>query len=170
MRSPWVGSLALLVPTHGFAVQSMSSRSGNLMLQSFARLALTSAFRTATSRGLRQPGLRLGRIAPYVGGIRTASSSSGVRMASSPGGGGGGGIEKSKKNKPNKPESYYKNTVILPQTDFQQVRVGPLLLRPSGEVLNNGLPPSLTSTLRGKQGYLVARRPPCIAFWPSWVD
>lgn len=113
MRSPWVGSLALLAPAHGFVSQSMVSRGNILMLQAFARPVSTSAFRAAT-RGWSQRTVKLRRIAPHGGVARTASGPSG--------GSGGGGGDQAKKNKPKKPESYYKNTVILPQTDFQQVR------------------------------------------------
>ena len=114
MRSPWVGSLALLAPAHGFVSQPMISRSNMLMLQAFAMPMSTSAFRAAATRGWSQRTVKLRRIAPHGGVARTASGPAG--------GGSGGSGDQAKKNKPKKPESYYKNTVILPQTDFQQVR------------------------------------------------
>lgn len=113
MRSPWVGSLALLAPAHGFMAQSSVVRGGTSMLQAFARPS-TGGIRSVSSRGWRDETLRLQRVAP-----RVLPNASGVRMA---GGGGGGG--QAKKEKVKKPESYYKQTVILPQTSFEQVRVG----------------------------------------------
>ncbi|CAN0388090.1 unnamed protein product, partial [Ectocarpus sp. 12 AP-2014] len=56
---------------------------------------------------------RLPQPAAVVGDVRMMASGAGV-------GGGGGGKAAAKKQKPKKPESYYKKTVILPQTGFEQ--------------------------------------------------
>lgn len=116
MRSPWVGSLALLAPAHGFVAPSSIGRSGISMLQALVRPPASIGSRAASSRcWSRQSGLRLQRSTPSA--LPNAGS---LRMAGGGGGGGGGG-SKEKKEKVKKPESYYKKTVILPQTEFQQV-------------------------------------------------
>lgn len=111
MRSPWVGSLALLAPAHGFVAQSSAGRGGMSMLKAFVRPSAGGA-RTVSSAGWKHEGLRAQQqVAP-----RALSTGCRIRMAT---GGGEGG--KAKKEKVKKPESYYKQTVILPQTEFQQV-------------------------------------------------
>lgn len=117
MRSPWVGSLALLAPAHGFVAQPSLNRGSISMLQMFARPS-ASAVRTLSSRGWKQD--RLLRPAGAAG-VKTVPKARAVRMAGD--GNGGGGGAKGKKEKVKKPESYYKQTVILPQTEFQQVHL-----------------------------------------------
>lgn len=114
MRSPWVGSLALLAPAHGFVAQSAVGRGGTSMLQAFVRPQAAGLRTAASSRGWGHEGLRLQRAAP-----RAVSAAAGTRMMT---GGAGGDGTKAKKEKVKKPESYYKKTVILPQTAFEQVR------------------------------------------------
>lgn len=112
MRSPWVGSLALLAPAHGFVAHPVvSGRGGTAMLQAFTRPA--SSVRALAAGGTWRQQLRLQQ------GVRGLPHACAVRMAGGGGGGGGGG---GKAKKAKKPESYYKQTVILPQTEFQQVR------------------------------------------------
>ena len=119
MRSPWVGSLALLAPAHGFVAQSAVGRGGTSMLQGFVRPQAAGLRTAVSSQGWRHEGLRLQRAAP-----RAVSAAAGTRMMA----GGGGDGAKAKKEKGKKPESYYKKTVILPQTAFEQVRLGLLCM------------------------------------------
>lgn len=136
MRSPWVGSLALLAPAHGFVAQSAIGRGGTPMLQAFVRPQAAGLRTAASSRGWRHEGLRLQRAAPP----RAVSHAAGPRMIA----GGGGDGAKAKKEKVKKPESYYKKTVILPQTAFEQVRVGLCFVYDASVVcaLYSALPPS----------------------------
>lgn len=120
MRSPWVGSLALFAPAHGFVAQSAVGRGGTSMLQAFVRPQAAGLRTAASSRGWRHEGLRLQRAAAP----RAVSAAAGPRMMA----GGGGDGAKAKKEKVKKPESYYKKTVILPQTAFEQVRFALCLL------------------------------------------
>lgn len=120
MRSPWIGSLALLAPTRGFLVHHPVSAaatggaggggarsSSTHMLQTFVR-----PLGTAGGTGSRHNAVwRLHSRVPIA---RALSMKGG-------GGGGGGGAGGAKEKKGKKPDSYYKHTVILPQTEFQQV-------------------------------------------------
>lgn len=127
MRSPWIGSLAFLAPARGFLVQHSAAAAvvggggagcggtGSAMLQAFVRPTGTvGAVRAIAGRrstgGWRQHA-EVGRQRAHVSDVRALSM----------GGGGGGGGAKQKKAK--KPDSYYKNTVMLPQTAFEQVCV-----------------------------------------------
>lgn len=83
------------------------------MLQTFVRPQAAGLRTAASSQGWRHESLRLRRAAP-----RAVSAAAGTRMMT----GGGGDGAKAKKEKVKKPESYYKKTVILPQTAFEQVR------------------------------------------------
>lgn len=126
MRSPWVGSLALLAPAHGFVAQSVIVRGSPKMLQAFVRPS-ASGVRAVSSRAWRQESVRL---QPLQRVARLPQQSTAVvgdvrMMASGAGAGGGGGKAAAKKQKAKKPESYYKKTVILPQTGFEQVRECP---------------------------------------------
>lgn len=141
MRSPWVGSLALLAPAHGFVAPSAVVRGSNPMLQAFMRpsagvggaRALSSQAWRWQAQSLRlQQQQQLQRVAPRQKKSTTAQQVGSVRMMMAKGGGGGGGDggggakggnkPAKKKEKVKKPESYYKQTVILPQTGFEQVR------------------------------------------------
>lgn len=125
MRSPWVGSLALLAPANGFLAQPVVLRGGSTMLHAFVRPS-AGAVRAVSSGGWRKDSLRLGQL-QRVAPMRQSAAVGGTRMMAGGGGGGGGGGEgggkQAKKAKVKKPESYYKQTVILPQTGFEQVRV-----------------------------------------------
>lgn len=83
MRSPWVGSLALLAPAHGFVAQSAVGRGGSSMLQAFVRPQAAGLRTAASAQGWRHEGLRLQRAAP-----RAVSAAAGTRMMA----GGGQGL------------------------------------------------------------------------------
>lgn len=132
MRSPWVGSLALLAPAHGFVTQSAAVRGSPAMLQAFVRPSASGGgVRAVSSRAWRwQESLKLQqhqqvqRVSPLQKKSTTVQQGGGVRLMMAKGGGGGGGEKsgnKPAKKKAKKPESYYKQTVILPQTGFEQV-------------------------------------------------
>eukprot|EP00903_Cladosiphon_okamuranus_P011908 g11184.t1 len=119
MRSPWVGSLALLAPAHGFVAPSAAVRNSPSMLQAFVRPS-AAGVSALSSRGRRQHSLRLQQLQRVAAAPRQSAAVGGVRMMAGGGGGGEGGGKQAKKAKPKKPESYYKQTVILPQTGFEQ--------------------------------------------------
>ena len=137
MRSPWVGSLALLAPAHGFVAQPAVGRGGASMLQTFVRPQAAGLRTAVSSQGWRHEGLRLQRAAP-----RAVSAAAGTRMMA----GGGGDGARAKKEKVKKPESYYKKTVILPQTAFEQVRFAVVLWAYDDAALS-ALPPSHVSMI-----------------------
>lgn len=115
MRSPWVGSLALLAPARGFLTHSSATSGGSYsMQQTLARPATTGV--RAIAGGWRQQA-RL-RHRPCVANASPLCMKAGGNKVSA-----SEGNRKPKKSK-EKVESYYKNTVILPQTQFQQVGVG----------------------------------------------
>lgn len=89
------------------------------MLQAFVRPS-AGGVRGLSSRGWRQQSLRLQQL-QRVAAPRQSVAAGGVRMMAGGGGGGEGGGKQAKKVKVKKPESYYKQTVILPQTGFEQV-------------------------------------------------
>lgn len=91
------------------------------MLQTFVRPSSAGGIRALSSRGWRQQSLRLRQL-QRVDLVRQSVAVGGVRMVAGKGGGGEGGAKAAKKVKVKKPESYYKQTVILPQTGFEQVR------------------------------------------------
>ncbi len=114
--------LALGQPVHGFVAQSAVVRGSPSMLQAFARPS-AGGLRALSSRAWRQQGLRLQqpqRVVPL--GQRRSVAVGGVKMMAGGGGGGEAGGKAANKAKAKKPESYYKQTVILPQTGFEQVR------------------------------------------------
>lgn len=136
MRSPWIGSLALLAPTRGFLVHHSSAvaavgggearggGAGNVMLQAFVRptgtlCAVRGIVGRSSTGGWRQHAAVCSQRA-RVSSAR-APSMGGGGSGSGGGGGGGGGRGGVKGKKAKKPDSYYKNTVMLPQTAFEQV-------------------------------------------------
>eukprot|EP00752_Nemacystus_decipiens_P006878 g6179.t1 len=88
------------------------------MLQAFVRPS-AGGVRAVSSRGWRQQSLRLQQL-QRVASPRQSVAVGGVRMMAGGGGSGDGGGKQPKKVKVKKPESYYKQTVILPQTGFEQ--------------------------------------------------
>lgn len=121
MRSPWVGSLALLAPARGFLAHYSAGgvrSGGSAMMQGFVRPTAGCVRAVSDGAGRWQHHAVRLRHRPRV------PTGCAVRMKGSGGGGaagGGSGGVGAKPKKEKKPDSYYKHTVILPQTEFQQV-------------------------------------------------
>lgn len=117
------------------------------MLETFVRPS-AGGIRALSSRGWRQKSLRLQQLQQRVAPPRQSVTAGGVRMMAGVGGGGDGGGKPAKKVKVKKPESYYKQTVILPQTGFEQV----------SDVALTRLPLAMAPQHRYVHAVLVARR------------
>lgn len=112
------------------------------MLQAFVRPSAGGVRWRQQSLRLQQ----LQRVAP----LRQSVAVGGVRMMAGGGGGGEGGGKAVKKVKVKKPESYYKQTVILPQTGFEQVSEVALTRLPPLPLLHNADPGMRYWSLGGK--------------------
>lgn len=119
MRSPWVGSLALLAPARSFLAHSSVAASGdNSMLQAFVRPATTAGVRAIAGGAWRQYVRQ--RCRPSICSVSTLRMKSGGESGAKNGNANPGGANPKEKAR-KKVDSYYKQTVILPQTEFQQV-------------------------------------------------